>query len=506
MNKLKKNIVANYIGKIWMTLLSIILIPYYIRLMGIESYGIVGLYVSFLALFSLLDLGLSTILNREIARYISQNDRIEYLRDLTRTFEYLYWGIAVFICIIIFLLAPIISTKWLNANVLSTETIKQSIYFLGLAVSFLWPSTLYSGALIGLQKQVLLNVITVGITTFRGIGMILVLYFISPSIQTFFIWQIFINFLLTALTGLFLWKALSQKNHKPKFDKYIFKKLKNFAIGLTSISVLTIGLTQIDKIILSKLLSLEMFGYYIFANNIAFSLQYLVSPIYIAFFPIFSKLIKNKQRKELKSHYHLSCQLLSIIIFPASLLVIFFSPQLVYLLTHNYQTVEKTSLLISLLMTGHLLNALMSLPYGLQLSYGWTKLGFYQNLVGIILLIPFLIWSSMKFGAIGACYTWILLNAGYILISISIMHKKIMKKEKRSWYLQDLGLPFIVTLFVIFFIYYFFPLKTTNPIFTFFFFISLFFLSTIFNILVMPIPREFVLTKIRIKKIFQLRN
>ena len=47
--------------------MSLAFVPLYIKFMGIESYGLVGIFASLLALFGLLDMGLSTTLNRELA-------------------------------------------------------------------------------------------------------------------------------------------------------------------------------------------------------------------------------------------------------------------------------------------------------------------------------------------------------------------------------------------------------------------------------------------------------
>ena len=63
-----KNIIANFAGSGWSALMGLIFLPFYIRLMGAESYGIVGIFVSLQAIFSILDLGLSQTLNREMAR------------------------------------------------------------------------------------------------------------------------------------------------------------------------------------------------------------------------------------------------------------------------------------------------------------------------------------------------------------------------------------------------------------------------------------------------------
>ena len=60
--------VANLVGRGWSVVMGLVFIPLYVRYMGIEAYGLVGLFTTLQALFSLLDLGMSAALNREFAR------------------------------------------------------------------------------------------------------------------------------------------------------------------------------------------------------------------------------------------------------------------------------------------------------------------------------------------------------------------------------------------------------------------------------------------------------
>jgi len=85
MSTIKKNIIANITGKGWTAIISLAFIPFYIRFMGIEAYGLVGIYLLLLALFALLDLGLSTTLNKELAGLTVQEGKAQEMRDLVRT-------------------------------------------------------------------------------------------------------------------------------------------------------------------------------------------------------------------------------------------------------------------------------------------------------------------------------------------------------------------------------------------------------------------------------------
>jgi hypothetical protein len=110
--------------------------------------------------------------------------------------------------------------------------------------------------------------------------------------------------------------------------------------------------------------------------------------------------------------------------------------------------IAHASLLVSLLVIGNTLHGFMHLPYALQLAHGWTKLSFSTNLVAVIFFAPAIYFSTMAWGAVGAASMWIVLNIGYLLIVIQLMHLRLLKHEKWSWYRNDVGKLLAITLAV----------------------------------------------------------
>jgi O-antigen/teichoic acid export membrane protein len=85
----------------------------------------------------------------------------------------------------------------------------------------------------------------------------------------------------------------------------------------------------------------------------------------------------------------------------------------------------------------------MTIPYCIQLAYGWTKLAFYKNVIAIIILVPLMIWLVSLYLAEGAAIIWIILNASYFLIEIPIMHRRLLKDQMYQWYIYDVGMPLL---------------------------------------------------------------
>ncbi len=446
MSLVKRNIVANYIGSVWTTLMSLIFIPLYIHFMGIEAFGLIGIFIALQAIFSLLDLGLSTTLNREMARLSVQSGKGHSMRDFVRTFELGYWAIALALGLIFVTFSRFIAYHWVNAEALKPETVQKAIMLMGAIIAFRWPLNIYYGGLKGLQRQVTQNIIKAGTATLSGIGAILVLWLISPTIEAFFIWQVFISALRTFLAKGFLWASLPKQHGRARFRLECFKGCWQFAAGITGITIIDVILSQLDKIILSKMLTLEIFGYYTLASVVAMSLFRLSGPIFEALYPRLTNLATLGDQEALVKLYHKSCQLMSVVILPSAIVVAFFSHEILLIWTQNATTADQAYLLVSILIIGSAINGLMNIPYALQLAYAWTKLTLSINIVSLVIFVPYIILMTKYFGIVGAATTWPLLHIFQILWSINLMHRRLIPEEKDKWILKDVGLPFLASL------------------------------------------------------------
>jgi O-antigen/teichoic acid export membrane protein len=440
-NPLKINIVANFAGNAWQSLMGLVFIPLYIKYLGIESWGLIGIFATLQVIFGLLDMGLSSTLNREMARLSALPDKEQEMRDLVRTLEIIYWCIAAIVGICVVALSPFIVNHWINIGQLSVKTVEQALLIMGLVMALQMPIGFYGGGLMGLQKQVLLNKINIFMSTLRGAGAVLILKFISPTIGAYFLWQIFISIINVLILGRNLWVTLPVGERKAYFQKKLLVGVGKFAAGMSGITILAVILTQMDKVILSKMLSLEMFGYYTLASTVAMSLTRLTSPVMSAIYPKLTQLISIKDEVGLKELYHKSCQLMSVLIFPFVATLVLFSHEILAMWTQNPTTTENSYLLVSILTCGTGIYGVMVLPYTLQLASGWTSLSIYKNLIAVALLVPLIIFLTNHFGTTGAATVWLILNLGYFFFEIPMVHRRLLRTEKWRWYMSDVCYP-----------------------------------------------------------------
>jgi O-antigen/teichoic acid export membrane protein len=443
LKKIASNIIANFFGKVYIALLAIVMVPVYIHYLGIESYGLVGFYTTLLGSFAILDFGLSTTLNREIAKARATSADPSQLRNLVFTLETVYWVMGVIICLAILLLSGTIANHWLKADHISAATIQRSIFLMGLVIAFQWPVGLYHGGLMGMEKQVLFNVISIIMMTLRAVGVVLILNFVSSTIEAFFIWQVAINLLYALWMRYVVWKHLTVEKPERKFSLASLKLIWKFAAGLTSTGIVAFFLTQADKVLLSKILPLQEFAYYMLAFTISSSLTNFTTPISSAVFPKFSGLAASHQTEALKKIYHQASRLTASVIIPVALTLVLFTPEILMVWLKNADTVNHTTNLVRLLVIGTMFNSFMMTPYLLTLAFGWTRFSFYQNLIAAIILVPLLFWWTHLYGALGATFVWLIINVFSTLISVPLIHKRILPGQTKKWYLHDNIIPLL---------------------------------------------------------------
>jgi O-antigen/teichoic acid export membrane protein len=438
---LKRNLIANYLGQGWTALMGLAFIPLYIKYLGIEAYGLIGLFAVLQAWLSLLDMGMTPTLSREMARFTGGGHSAASIRDLLRSVETIAVGVAVLVALGIWGASGWLASDWLRAENLSVDAVAQAFAIMGVVTALRFMEGLYRSAVVGLQRQVLFNVVNASLATVRGLGAVALLAWVSPTIEAFFLWQGLISIITLALLAGVTYHLLPEGERGGRFSVQALRGIWRFAGGMLGITFLALLLTQVDKILLSKLLTLSEFGYYTLAAVVAGALYMLIGPITQAWYPRLCELHARADSAALADIYHKGAQLVTVIAGSAAIVVILFSETLLRLWTQDADLAARTAPLVSLLTLGNLLNGLMWIPYQTQLAHGWTGLAVRINIVAVVVLVPALFWVVPHYGAVGAAWVWVSLNASYVLIAIQFMHRRLLPTEKGRWYGADVLLP-----------------------------------------------------------------
>ena len=454
---LRKNIIANYLGQGWTAIMGFAFVPVYISYLGVESFGLIGAFTVLVAILSLLDMGMTPTINREMAAFSVGEREAASIRDLVRSMEVLSVTFSVSVFVVGLMLSGLLAENWFNAETLSIDQVSFSLTIMFFVVSLGLVGGIYKGILLGLQRQVLINVIDAGFATIQGVGAVVVLVYVSPNIESFFIWQACVAVVRFVVYVVIANKYLPWIEARPHFSRLELKKIWNFARGIIATMILAMLLTQIDKVLLSRLLSLEEFGFYMLATMLSIVLYRLIGPVQQAYFPKLSSYYAKNDLKYLTEAFHQAARLMVVLVFPFAMMLILFSDNLLFIWTGDALVAENSAPLLSLLAVGTVLNGIMQIPHALQMAVGWTGFAAKANLIAVIFLVPAIFFVTPVYGGVGAAWVWVVLNVGYLLISTHFMHRKILQSEKWNWYFYDVLAPIVGALSVGLVFFFFLP-------------------------------------------------
>ena len=169
--------------------MGLVFIPTYLHYLGIEAYGLIGVFTSLQVWFAVLDFGMMPTINREMARFEAGAHTAESIRSLFNTLEIVFLCVGGVIGLATIAASTSISVGWLKVEHLPVTTVASALKITGATVAIRWVSGLYRHALLGLQRQSWLNLLAITFATARGLGAVARLAFVAPSIELFFWYQ-----------------------------------------------------------------------------------------------------------------------------------------------------------------------------------------------------------------------------------------------------------------------------------------------------------------------------
>jgi O-antigen/teichoic acid export membrane protein len=437
---IKKNIIANFIGRMWGLLSLVIFIPFYIDMLGEKQYGIVGFYIIMVSFLAFFDMGFSASINREMAKSKTREEK----SNILFTYQILFSIIAIIILLLLIANSYNITHHWLNLNGLTFDY-HLIITLIAFSLALQFPATLYVNSLMGLEKQVEANIIQISWGALRGVSTICVLYFYESSLSSFFIAQLISNLIYVLVLYIRTWAHLNINTASFKFS--VLYETWKYALTMAIIGVLSLYVIQLDRFYVSKFYDIEYIGFYSIAITYASIPTILAFTVSKALFPRMVRQFSADKDSEFVNEYLKINQYFYLAIFPVSILLISLSSQLIFYWTGSQEVVDKIGLVAVILVASQSINALTVLPYNLALSNAYLKVNFVFILISIFVLSILIFLLGQK------SIVWVALCVLLTQLSIFIpyiysIHYKLASKIKWKWFL-NLLLPMFVSMFFV---------------------------------------------------------
>lgn len=375
-----RNAASSFLALAWLSLLSIVTIPVYIRLLGVSEWGLVAACASLQILSNFIDAGFSQIVPRWVAQEAQHPER---LRQHVSLFRRLYLGLGLVMFGVLQASADYLAHHWFQVPPGRGDALELAIRIVSFQFLFQFVNNLHIGLWNGLQRQVLANVRACGFGTLKHVAALLAL--IAGAQQA---WVYALAFACVAGAEVLFNSITVQGMLAPDPAS---KPVSKIALGplLKEVSMLSGGIlvgllvSQLDRIVLSRTVDVASFGIYTVVATLALAFLQLQSPITRAYFPL---IVRDIQKNGRVSTGHLK-RMLTATVFTCTLPVLLacvFAPNILTLWLHDPIVVDTGTAPLRLLLLAVALNSLYGCIYQLFIATGKSKLVFQLNLASLL--------------------------------------------------------------------------------------------------------------------------
>lgn len=381
--------------------ISIILLGIFLEKNEMGQIAIIQTIVGITIIF--LDMGIS--------------NAVVHLKNITEEqLSSVYWVnivSGIFFTMAIYLSAPIIADFY-KSNQLNLYIETVSLSFIILSIS-----RLYKFLFI---KKILLKEIAISEILSYALAFVSLIILLKLNYKVFaFIYSILVRSVIQSLylfiKGIQIFKPTLRYNHKS------LKQLFNYGLFNLGQNITVYFNSQLDTILIGRLLGMEVLGVYSIAKNLASKPLQLISPVISKItFPLMSKVQFDNDR--LKEIYIKSVQYLFSIVLIIYVVMSIESSDLIQII---YQEKYNDSIkLLQLLTFLFIVNAIGNPIGSLILASGKVNLGFYWN-VAMLFVIPIVIYFSSFYGIEQIIINLIVFQIISFIFSFKLITKRILQ-------------------------------------------------------------------------------
>lgn len=353
-----------YAGKMSGILVNLVFIPIYTVSLGSEKFGLVAVILSLQALLMMLDLGLSTLVGRDIAANQLPSKKL---------FQEILCAEST---LILFYTAVIIAFSALYFFDINFGLSLFNIWTIILTFLCLVIQNLHYNAIVSKRSYNLASALQLIGNLGRAGSTAYVLYFVSPTITAFILCQFFGAAIQAIIARMLLLKSFKfNKDIYYEFKKFdLIKEIKSLLLRSKSLALLTLAgaaVTQLDKPIISFFISHSSVAPYFLAMTYCMTpMAVLAAPVAQYFQPkIINTISETTQTNSLKTIKFYSISLSAVTLLPSIILYIY-SDFFINIWLHHGPLVNDTKNYVKVLLPGLVIGALGYIPNSLLLATG----------------------------------------------------------------------------------------------------------------------------------------
>lgn len=440
---LAKNTLLNLIGQAVPLLVGVITIPFIVRGLGTERFGLLALARVVLGYFAIFDLGLGRATTKFVAEALGKDDE-DQLPGLIWTAVMAQAILGLLGTLIVASITPLLVERILNIPVQLLGETKAIFYILALSVPLILLSSSFCGILEASQRFDLVNAVKIPSS---------VLTFLLPVVGLLFglkLPAIVAVILITRFGGLLAFIA---------FTFHIFPNVRKFSVhfslfyhlfafgGWVMVSnVVAPFLRYFDCFMIGALLSMSAIAYYSVPFDVIERLWIIPSSLVLTLFPAFSTLSGKNHYIKTQDLFLRSTKYLLILTAPVTLTLITFAKQILQMWLGS-EFAQNSTIVFQILAIGVLIGVLAPIPGAVLQGYGRPDIiaKLYLAYIPLNVALVWMLVSNMAL--LGAALSFIIRTIidTILLFAISLKIIRLSAASFLKFLLPTLGTIFLIS-------------------------------------------------------------
>ena len=401
---LAHNMLLNLIGQGLPLLVGVVSVPFIIRGLGTDRFGLLSLAWVVLGYFAIFDLGLGRATTKFVAEALGKGEEKEIPRIAwtSVTVQALFGLLGSMVLIA---LTPLLVGRILNVPPELIGEAKVMFYILAPSVPIILISSSFQGILEAFQRFDLVNAVRIPSST---------LMFLLPLLGLYFGFRLpgIVMLTLLARIGALLVYIMLDFRIMPQLRKYsgslsLFPHLFSFGGWVTVTNIVSPILVYLDRFLIGSLLSMASVAYYSAPYEMVTRLSIISTSLSVTLFPAFSSLEGVENKEKIGTIFARSVKYIFLTLGPVVLIVILFARDILGFWLGTEFLLEST-IVLQVLALGVLINSLAHTPFALLQGVGRPDLPAKFHLFELLIYIGIAWLLVSKWGINGAAMAWTL--------------------------------------------------------------------------------------------------
>lgn len=357
-----------FVAKVLPAATNFLMLPLVLKYLGEESFGLLQLYSTLQVISRIMDLAISAIVTREVAKLRADNAESKVIARTVSTLFLPQVAIAFFAMAVCKAISSPVATYWLHYRELTHDIVATAVVFMGLRMAVEVLASFLQAVLVGMERLKSLSSVLIGFQVLLAVTMVVV------SARTHSVNSVLGSQAVVVLVQIvFLFFAVFfslGKNLSFHLDPSVLLNNRGFFAGTFLAHCIGAVFLQVDKLVASHYLPLREYTGYSLAGSISSIFFLLVTPFYPIILPKLTRLLRHGEPDRAVRMVLLAQRLTVAALAPLSILVLTYSDWIVIHWLHKPAMIETVRLYLPWLTFGTIAFSLTDHVFSLQTAHG----------------------------------------------------------------------------------------------------------------------------------------